>query len=212
MKRKIVFVFFISVLFSMYAVGSDYFTIYEGNCGVYNSILNNLVDTGYVTQYHENQGMKNILGSSEVLFIAVETPMGNCYIPLIESALDEFMAAVDKYFEWEKIAVQNKVTTNKDIAVINIPVFMFEFGNDTHFARNLKMTLNMRSVSEKEHYMTISTNSPSSTSNQFITFNMDRLFFSKSEAGHLRDSISTDSVNNAKEKLRKKRKTDSLFK
>lgn len=190
----------------------DYITIRNGKCGVYNSILNRMIDTDYVTQYHDSYGMKNIFGTSDILFIVVETTMGNCYIPLIDSALDDFRSAIDKYFEWEKIAMQNNVTTNKDISEINIPVVMFYFGNEAHIAKNLNLTVNMRSVSEKEHYMTIITNSPTSTSNQFITFNLDRLFFSKSEAGHLRDSISTDSVNNAKEKLRKKRETDSLFK
>lgn len=191
---------------------NDYFTIHNGKCGVYNSILNSMIDTDYVTQYHENQGFKNTLGVSDVLFFAVSTPMGKCYIPLIGSVLDEFRASVDKYFEWEKIAVQNKVTTNKDIVEINIPVVLFNFGNETHVAKNLNLTVNMRSISEKEHYMTIATNSPSSTSNQFITFNLDRLFFSKSEAERLRNSISIKSVENAKEKLRKKRETDELFK
>lgn len=190
--KKILSLISLFVLFSISASAEQY--IYsKGKC---NQIINGKqTSVEYELQYDDSNGdiwfIRNV-GKSFTAFLISKSNMQNV------------RNAVSKYFEWEKIAVENQKTIQKDIADLNFESqeIMSVYGQNRNNKVDIYFTFFSQTV--KSHQFVIR--------GKKRTGNMEDYYFSKAQAEEFSKLISEDSISEFKNRLSaQKQKENDLF-
>ena len=146
-----------------------------------------------------------------IIAIAVENRFGG-FTPrygliVDESAGASFRAAIAKYQEWSRLAVDNRVEIMREINTISVPQ-MFRRGDDweAEGSRDVTFVFNSRLDQSGPPRITLIMRTRS------FFYGMDQIVLNDEQAADLSDYLSTDQVNAGYQQAKKKQDTLDLFK
>lgn len=190
MKKKILILLLISLFtfpcFSEEAIflSDDINIKYENS--VWDELLDDSINVvtvgtvynqGYISLYNSD-----ILGDYEFIYLS-------------EDGRNLLTKMIDKYLDWEELAISKRVTISKNIPDLKIPVFAYYTSFDEpHIVKNLTLTASFHSISPKEHYLILETDEKQTSDNDYIKYSMDPWYFSHDSAIILKNSISNENI------------------
>ena len=146
-----------------------------------------------------------------IIAIAVENRFGG-FTPRYGLIVDEparasFRAAIAKYQEWSRLAVDNRVEIMREINTISVPQ-MFRRGDDweAEGSRDVTFVFNSRLDQSGPPRITLIMRTRS------FFYGMDQIVLNDEQAADLSDYLSTDQVNAGYQQAKKKQDTLDLFK
>jgi len=120
----------------------------------------------------------------------------------------ELQEAVNKYFEWEKTAVENQVEIQKEIRTDAVDAG-FLFGDEWHFGFDAKINYIFFSQNPNTHQLLIGTSKIQSALNQFIDTKLDYIYLGKPVVTELVSVLNR--YEEAIEALKEKEAVEELF-
>jgi hypothetical protein len=146
-----------------------------------------------------------------VVAIAVENRFGG-FMPRYGMIVDEparasIHEAIAKYQEWSRLAVDNQVEITREISTISLPQ-MFRRGDawEAEGSRDVTFVFNSRLGQSDSPRVTLLMRTRS------FFYGMDQVLLSDQQAADLDTHLSTDEINAAYEKAKKKQDTLDMFK
>ncbi len=159
------------------------------------------IEISTLTTYTYNDTFKNFDTNELLIFydserksysLAVNDIFGLSTIELKKENRETFIAALDKYFEWEEKAIQIKAKIEKEINRVPVEI-RWEFG-DTWYASRLrdkpKMYINFFSQSETRHQLVLQFSKVESYLNEYIDKKVESLYFNKDLVLKLKEAFS----------------------
>ena len=190
--KKIITLILLMMLVTIYATADQY--IYsKGKC---NQIISSKQATvEYELRYDDTNDdiwfVRNV-GNSFSAFLITKKNMANV------------RNAVDKYFEWEKIAVKNQKTIQKDMPDANFDSQEILSAYGQNFNSEVNIYFTFFSQNAKLHQFVIR--------GKKLTGNMDDYYFSKSQVEEFSKLISEEKITEFKNKIAaQKQKENDLF-
>ena len=193
------------VSFTISGFGSDVISIYEGEGYRYNSILERFVDTSYeIIAYND---------AVDVYYLCIIDYFTTGYISLSKEHLNTLRQTLNKYLEWEKLAVERKSEILKDIpnSLLKTEV-AWKSGSNWHVAGNLEIKFSFFSQNPSLHQLIISSNNVVSYKNTFIEFQLEDIYLCKNNVEMLLSGISEKSIKSAIARNTEKLKEMDVFK
>jgi len=190
--------------FTLISASATEHTIYQGTCLVYNEFLKSLDSQTYQFRYDDK---------NKIFYFVTNDFITTGWINLTKDNLAQLRRNFEKYFEWEKTAVQNNVTLNRELPESGFTQQVtWKFGGDWFYSKNLTLKFKFFSQNEKRHQLVLQTNKAPSTSNQFITYQIEGYYFDKVQAQAFYNAITAENISKELEKIAQKNQvTDSLF-
>ncbi len=155
-----------------------------------------------------------------VFYLARDNWLGLEFIKLDRSGMNMLISVLDKYLEWEKIAVENETTITKDIPIGPVRTAVgWEYGDDWYFSSGwdtpsngpLELEATFFSQNNTNHQLVLSTNKVESLTNKYIDYEMETLYFSKSQVLALKEGISEEAIEDLLLKIKEEEKESDLF-
>lgn len=192
MKKFVIFIVSLLMVF-VGTVSADQYIYYKGKC---NQLINGKQATvEYELRYDDS--------NDDIWFVRNVSNSFTAFL-ITKANLVNVQNAVKKYFEWEKVAVENKKTIQKDIPDVNFDSqeIMSVYGTNFNNKVNIYFTFF----------------SQNSITHQFVIRGTKRIgamedyYFTKNQVGEFEKAISDESINEFKNKLlAQKQQEDDLF-
>lgn len=187
----------ISMLILALVVGSGLFAsqyvYYEGTCG--QVISGKQSNVKYQLRYDDE--------TEDLIFVReVGESLTAFFIP--KANIDNLRKAIEKYNEWESIAIQNEKTLQKDIPDVGFTTseLLSVYGVNQQYSVDIYFTFFSQNV--ENHQIVIRGNKESGA--------MEDYYFSKGQANKLFEAISEAKLQEFKEALKaQKENEDSMF-
>jgi hypothetical protein len=200
MKRIYFFAIFMMVMCRV--VFPDEHTIFTGKCREYIDALEMFNDKDYRIRYDDED---------DVFYFVSSDWISSSWIDLSRNDLAKLRRTFEKYFEWEAIAVENKVELEKEIPDSEITQrVVWKWGDDWYSSNGLILNFTFFSQSESRHQLILSTNKVGS-SNMFIDFSIDGFYFEKEQVRAFYNAILEENITKALEDIEKNKAAESLF-
>ncbi len=156
--------------------------------------LSSVINEGYVALFNSD-----ILDDYEFIYLS-------------ESGRNILTKMIDKYLNWEKLAILKDVTISKEIPNLKIPVFAYYTSmNEPHIVKGLTLTASFHSVSSKEHYLILETDEKEDRDNEYLSYSMDPWYFSHDSAISLKNSIAKENILKKIEEYNKQEELENEF-
>jgi len=129
-----------------------------------------------------------------------------------ESDIVSLRKTIDKYLEWEALAVEKQVTLDKAIpdSTISGPV-VFRFGDDWYSANGLEPYFLFVSMNENSHELVIGSNKVESRTSSFIDYKIETLYLDKDQVLPFKDGISEEAFTKKLDDFEDQKDADSMF-
>ncbi len=135
----------------------------------------------------------------------------NDYYVLSEESIATLRTVFEKYFEWEEIAVKNKVTITKTIpGRIKVAAVWANFLEDTCFGAG-ELYFRFFSQSETDHFLVISSTKIEDSLGGYSTKTLENLYFDKYQVRSFYDDISEEKIKEYLDTVKKNDEMESLF-
>ena len=186
---------------------ADEFIICEGT-GIKINVLNREVPVKISIKFH--------VEDNSYMFVAQQSS-GYYFIYIDRDKLKHFRKNLEKFLEWAKIANEKKVSVEKELPDSTIKTrvgwYYYKTWCVSSLTSKLKMKFNFTATTSGVPYLTItSANKVTSSHNRFMTFDMDAIFLTESQALVLLSGTSAESLKKAENKYLKEKKNENLFK
>ena len=137
---------------------------YENN--MFDKLMDDSVNVITVPSMYQKQGYVSLLNSDS---------LGDFeFIYLSEEGRSILTEMIDKYLEWETLAISKGVSISKDIPDLQIPVFAhYSLMGEPHTVKGLTLSASFHSVSHKVHYLILETDEKHSINNEYLSYKMD---------------------------------------
>jgi len=134
------------------------------------------------------------------------------FVYISESDIVSLRKTIDKYLEWEALAVEKQVTLEKAIpdSTISGPV-VFRFGDDWYSASALELYFSFLSQNENRHQLVINSNKVESRTNSFIDYKIETLYLDKEQVLLFKDGISEEAFTKKLDDFEDQKDVDSMF-
>lgn len=199
--KKLILCFVIFLGLSLYA-NADEYLLFTGKCYEYNSIGKSLSNKDFALKYDDE---------SDVFYLRTSDWMNDAWIHLSWKDLDKLRKIFEKYFEWEKLAVEKQITLEKEIPDSTIKTKVtWEFGDNWYSDKNFILGFIFFSQSSTRHQLVLQT-SKAIGSNQFVTYKIDGYYFDKHQVQIFLDSIDEEKIKKQIEKFKKDKEQKDLF-
>jgi len=119
---------------------------------------------------------------------------------------------VNKYFEWNKLAVTENTTLEKEIGRISVPITWRANNSDEWYRGDVDVAVGFFSQNAKRHQLTISFSEAKASVNYYITNKLETIYFDKDDVDKLSDLLSIDRIKKEIEKKKSKANTEAKFK
>ncbi|QXP62078.1 hypothetical protein [Polaribacter sp. HaHaR_3_91] len=199
-KTKILFII---VLFQISQMFAEQITIYKGEAYHFNEILSAMVKTEFSIKYDTED---------KIYYFFSSDFMKKGWIILKEEQLNQFRLTLEKFNDWEAIAIKNKVELEKEFpnSELNCKVSWY-YVNDWYHSTGTKMNFKFFSQSKTRHQFIISSNLVTSNSNQFIEYKLETFYLDKNQVNLFINGISLSSIEQAKKKAQNNIEAKKLF-
>ena len=114
MKKPLIIALLLILSFAY--INADEHLLFSGKCGEYNSVWKNLNEKDYAIKYDDKDN---------VFYFRTADWINNAWIYLTWEDVAKLRKNLEKYFEWEKIAIENKVTIEKKLPFSLLYIFFF---------------------------------------------------------------------------------------
>ena len=201
MKRiVIVLVYFIIIIIQ---VSSDEYQICLIEAEQYVNEYLGSYDSGFMIKYDDIDDL--------YFFVAIGY-YGNGWVELQDSDIEKLRNICEKYFEWNKLAIEKQATIEKDIpdSLICSPV-TFEFGPNWYYATDFELHFVFSSVTSDKHILKISSNNVKSDENRMISFGFSEYSLNYDSVVSFIEGISEDSIQKVKNDYEKQKAVENLF-
>ncbi|HOF02173.1 MAG TPA: hypothetical protein PLG34_00560 [Spirochaetota bacterium] len=198
------FIFLLSILFLLtFTIFSDEYAIYISDGYVYNDVWGSLTKTQFAIKYDDEE---------EIFYLYSQDYLTKGWIHYSLDDIQTFRNALNKYIEWEKTAIDNKVTIEKNlpISILNSSV-SWNYGDEWYFGSGLSTYFSFFSQSEERHQLVIFSNKIESDSNEYIDFKIDPIYLDKNHVISLLEGISEKSMKKVINEHEKNKKNEDLF-
>ncbi len=200
MKKKIIGI--LLFLLSLMYINADEYLMFTGKCYEYNSLLKNLTDEEYAIKYDDE---------SDIFYLRTADWINNAWIHLSWNDLAKFRKNIEKYFEWEKIAIEQKTELEKQLPDATITTkITWKYGDDWYSAKNFVLSFIFFSQSVTRHQFVLTT-SKATGSNQFVTYKIDGFYFDKNQIQQLYDALNEETLKKQIADFKKAKEKESLF-
>ncbi len=184
-------------------LSAEEYVVYVGEAFNYNDILKQMIANQFAIKYDDDK---------KIYYLYVNNALNKGWIHVSAENLIVLRNSLNKYLEWEKKAIANKVKIEKKIPNSDIETSVtWNYGDDWFSADNLKIEFTFFSQTEKLHQFVISTNVVNAESNEYIDFKVDSLYLNKDQVEALLKGISDVSIEKAKKENEQKKKNEELF-
>lgn len=199
MKKTVICLFFCFVLFNLF--GTEY-KFSEIKCWKYDKILDRLEPTTIEIKY-ETDMSNGILLKYDLTYYLL--PMEN---------IKDFRSVCEKFYEWEKIAIDNKAEITKEMPITINTMAMWTHSYDEDRVGmgygNFKFTF--FSQSPTRHQLVISTSDiKDQLSYNLYPHTLENLYFNKIDVDFLYKEISEENIQKQLEIVKQKQDVESLF-
>ena len=146
--------------FSSIFVFADEILIYKGVSQNYNSLLEQLIEASFAIKYDTEK---------KVFYFYSSDFMNSGWVTLTETQLNSLKNTLDKYIEWEKLAVEKEVKIEKEFPDSKISTDVtWKFGDEWYFSKRLDVYFKFFSQNTTRHQFILYSNKVNSSSNEFI--------------------------------------------
>ncbi len=175
---------------------------FQGKYGEYNEYSKSLTLEDYAIKYDDEE---------DVFYLRTSDWMNNAWTFLTRDDLAQLRKNFEKYFEWEKLAVEKQTTIEKEIpdSKINTRV-VWEFGDDWYSYKGFTLSFIFFSQDANRHQLVLLSNKATS-SNQFVTFQIEGFYFDKSQIQELYDAISEENIEAKIKEIQNQKDMEDLF-
>lgn len=133
------------------------------------------------------------------------------YFTLDDVAMKCFRIAIEKYFEWEEIAIKNEADIEKAIPVrITVGALWSSWDDETCIGTG-ELYFTFFSQNTKRHQLVISSTKINDVLSEYRDTTLDNLYFDKIEVEQLYKDISEETIKSNLEKVKKQQDVESLF-
>lgn len=133
------------------------------------------------------------------------------YFTLDDEAMKNFRAAIEKYYEWEEIAIKNEATIEKAIPIrITVGALWSSWDDETCLGTG-EFYFTFFSQNTKRHQFVISSTKIDDVLSQYRDTTLDNLYFDKLEVDQLYKDISEETLKANLDKVKKQQDVESLF-
>lgn len=201
--KRITIIFFVILLLCAYNVFADEHLLYSGKCYKFNDVLKTSDDADYAIKYDDED---------DVFFLRIDDWINKAWIHLTRNDIAKLRKNIEKYFEWEKLAVEKAVKLEKDLpdSTINTEV-TWKFGDDWQSAMGLNVYFVFFSQNTTRHQLVLYSSKATSYKNQFITYKMDDLYFDKNQVQQLYNAIKEETLSKQLEEIKKNNEIKNIF-
>ncbi len=199
-NNKFIILFLFLFSFTLF---SDEYAIFISNGYVYNDVWKNLTETQFAIKYNDKE---------KIFYFYVQDYLTKGWINYSSEDINTLRNALNKYIEWEKTAVENKVKIEKilPISVLKSSV-SWKYGDDWYYGSGLSTNFTFFSQTIEWHQLVISSNKIESNSNEYIDFKIDPIYLDKSHVVSLLEGISEESIKKVIDENEKNKKNEDLF-
>ena len=200
MKKLLLVIGFLTVAIFLH---SDEFLLFAGDAYVYNDVFKNFNEAKYAFKYDDKD---------EVFYLFVTDIFNKAWIVITPEQLAILRNNLAKYIEWEKTAIANKVKIEKEIpnSAIKTKV-VWQFGDEWYKASNLSLSFVFFSQSIARHQLVIDSNKVKSSTNEFVTFKLDAMYFEKNQVLAFIKGISEEFISAEIKEYQNKKSAEKLF-
>ena len=166
---------------------------------------------------HFNKILKQMVGcdiemrydiENESVMLYAEDGIGSICYMYKEAQIDSMSAIFEKYFKWEKQAVEMKVEIEKSIKQISNLTAGFTFGSgDWNIDFSSTIGASFFSQSTTNHQLVLSFEKLQSSDNEYITHNLERIYFSKEQVQEIAKGFDSGYIKSFLEKRKSQLKT-----
>lgn len=201
MKKARILLVSIFILFS--SVYADEYVIYSGSSYQYNEILKGFTSSQFLIKYSDEE---------KVFYLFTSDILNKTWITITENDLEKLRSILNKFIEWEKIAIEKQIIIDKDIPESTIRTEVtWKYGDDWYSNSNFEIYFLALSQNEKRHQLVIHSNKVESSKNEFITSKLDALYLDIEQVISLFNGIGKEQVNRIFEERLKSKKNQDLF-
>lgn len=197
------FLVFLLLLLSTFAyVNADEYLLFSGKCGEYNDVWKNMNERDYALKYDDE---------NDVFYLRTADWINNAWIHLSWNDIAKLRTILEKYFEWEKLAIEKKVKLEKELPNATIATKVtWKYGDDWYSARNFQLSFVFFSQSESRHQLVLMT-SKATGSNQFVTYKIDGYYFDSNQVKQFYDALGDNAIKEKIKEFKNNKEKESLF-
>jgi hypothetical protein len=196
MKKQILLLSFLLFLSRLYA--GEYLLSTE-RCSTFNSYSSTMSPAKLEIRYSTDVSERTLIKYKSI------------YFTLDEEAMKNFRAAIEKYFEWEEIAIKNEANIEKAIPIrINVGAIWTTWDDETCLGTG-DFYFTFFSQNKKRHQFVISSTKINDVLSDYRDITLDNLYFDKNEVEQLYKDISEETLKASLEKVKQQQDVESLF-
>jgi hypothetical protein len=191
---------FVCVLVSF----SEEYILFTGEVNSYNEIIKSFDKVLYTVKYDDKD---------KVYYLFLSDYTKKIWIDISENNLMQIRKNIEKYFEWEKIAVEKQVKIEKilpDSAILT-EVSWKEF-DCWYNSYLLKISFTFFSQNTSRHQLVVFTNKAQSIESKYNSYEIEGLYFDKEDVEYLYSQIEENNIASLIQKHNDQKDTESLFK
>ena len=119
---------------------------------------------------------------------------------------------INKYFEWNKLAIKENTTLEKEIGRINVPLNWRANNSDEWYRGDVDITVGFFSQNAGRHQLTIAFSEAKASVNYYITNKLETIYLDKNDVDKLSNLLSIEVIKKEVEKQNAKATTEAKFK
>ena len=197
------FILFLLLILFIINLKADEYMIFIGNAYTYNDLFQEMSESQFGIKYDDEK---------QIFYFYTQDYINKGWIIISEENLIILRNVLNKYLEWEKKAIENKITIEKELPDSNITTkVIWEFGDEWYSSNNLKIKFTFFSQTENIHQLVISSNKTTSSSNEFINFKIDTLYLNKDQIIEFLNGITDEEIKKRIDEIEQKKKIENLF-
>jgi len=201
MKKFINLIIFLVFTISIYGMDTE---VLHGYAYEYNSVLKKLDRTEYDIKYS---------GEEETFFLVTSDIFTKNWVYLSQNDIELLRKTIEKYFEWEKIAIDNRVKIEKIIPNSKIKTgIIWKTGDNWYKSYNILLDFTFFSQTQTLHQLVISSDKVKSLENQYIENKISTLYFYKEDVIILYNALKADNIDMIIKEYNKTKNIEELFK
>ena len=200
MKKLIIFLALVLILITQ-ATANEHL-LFTGKCYEFNDLIKEFSSEEYAIKYDDKD---------DIFYLRTSDWINNAWIHLTWNDLAKLRMNLEKYFEWEKLAVEKSVKLEKALPNSEISTKVtWKFGDDWYSAWYFTLNFTFYSQNTSRHQLVL-TSSKATGSNQFVTYKIDGYYFDKKHVQQLYDAINEEALKKQVAEIKKNKEAETLF-
>lgn len=200
MKKNILILVLCCLICSVFA---GEYTLYSGKCSEYNSIFENLIDKDFQIRYDDENNQ---------FYFYISDWINTAWIVLSKEDLILMCKNFNKYFEWEKLAIEKSTKLGKELPESKIKTkVVWKFGDEWCNSDGFDLNFMFFSQNTTRHQLVLYSNKVSASRNQFITYKIDGLYFDLYQVKDFYEALDESKLDIQIQKIKSDKEIENLF-